>query len=396
MNLKERLAKLKEEMLGLREGIERGDTDAIDRATGLREEIEATQAKVDAAERAKGLLAFMGNQGGREREPQGMRADTLGQRVARDVVGKAVRGERNDIIVSATKANGIHTLPAALAPGGTGPNVTFDTNVVESTARRQLVMEDLLGSETIEGNTLTYFVVDTTADGTPAWVAENGQKPAANFAEPTPVTEALSKVAMHYKETDELLEDASWLASSIDNRALYQFKLKADSDLLNGNSSIGLKGLLQRNGIQAAAYKDGGLADAIFDAMTKVQLGSGFASDAVVINPADYQGLRLAKDGNGQYYGGGFFAGQYGSGAIMEKPPIWGLRTCVTPSIAAGTILVGAYRLGGSVISKGGITVEVTNTNEDDFVHNRVTIRVERRMGLAVRYPKAFVKLSKA
>ena len=307
-----------------------------------------------------------------------------------------MRGERNDIIISTAKANDIHTLPAALAPGGTGPNVTFDTDVVESTARRQLVMEDLLGSETIEGNTLTYFVVDTTADGTPAWVAENGQKPAANFAEPTPVTEALSKVAMHYKETDELLEDASWLASSIDNRALYQFKLKADSDLLNGNSSIGLKGLLQRNGIQAAAYKDGGLADAIFDAMTKVQLGSGFASDAVVINPADYQGLRLAKDGNGQYYGGGFFAGQYGSGAIMEKPPIWGLRTCVTPSIAAGTILVGAYRLGGSVISKGGITVEVTNTNEDDFVHNRVTIRIERRMGLAVRYPKAFVKLSKA
>ena len=40
--------------------------------------------------------------------------------------------------------------------------------------------------------------------------------------------------------------------------------------------------------------------------------------------------------------------------------------------------------------------MEATNTDQDDFIKNRMTIRAEERIALAVRRPKGFVKIVKA
>ena len=159
-----------------------------------------------------------------------------------------------------------------------------------------------------------------------------------------------------------------------------------------------LDGILHRTGIgsEQTASGEASCADAIFRAMTKVSTASPFTPDGIVINPTDYQTLRLAKDSNNQYFGGGFFSGAYGNGGIAEQPPIWGLRTVVTPAIAAGTVLVGAFQQGASVIRRQGLTVEIANQNEDDFVNNRIAIRIEVRLALAVRYPAAFCKVTVA
>ena len=133
-------------------------------------------------------------------------------------------------------------------------------------------------------------------------------------------------------------------------------------------------------------------ADTIFRAITKVTTGSGLDADGLVIHPSDYQTLRLAKDVNGQYYGGGFFSGAYGNGGLSEQPNVWGLKTVITPAIAAGTVLVGAFGQSATVYRKGGVRVESTNSHASDFTSNLVTIRAEERLALAVRRPVGFVK----
>ena len=45
---------------------------------------------------------------------------------------------------------------------------------------------------------------------------------------------------------------------------------------------------------------------------------------------------------------------------------------------------------------KGGVRVEATNTHADNFTNNKVTVRAEERVALAVRYPAAFVKVGLA
>ena len=86
----------------------------------------------------------------------------------------------------------------------------------------------------------------------------------------------------------------------------------------------------------------------------------------------------------------------YGNTQVAEEPPLWGLRSVPSQATAEGLIVVGAWRLGGSVLRNGGRTVEVTNSNEADFINGRVTFRTTERVGLKVPYPAAFMKLKSA
>jgi HK97 family phage major capsid protein len=127
----------------------------------------------------------------------------------------------------------------------------------------------------------------------------------------------------------------------------------------------------------------------ILDAAMDVQQSSGFAADAIVLNPAVWYSLRVAKDGTNNYYGGGFFGAQ-------DIPNLWGIPVCVTTAVTASQIIVGAFKTCASVVQNGGVSVEAVNTNEDDFVKNQMTIRAEERLALAVRRPAGFKLLTKA
>lgn len=264
--------------------------------------------------------------------------------------------------------------------------------------RRAPVVADLLGSGTLSGNAVTYFV-EAAIEGAFTTVGETGQKPQLHNLPPTPVTDALKKIAGWWDMSDEMVEDLPFMVSEINGRGLYLLSMAEEAQLLNGGGQgTDLLGLLNRPLIQTetqGASPDTS-ADTIFRAITKVQTATGLSADGIVINPADYQSLRLAKDGNNQYYGGGFFAGQYGSGGIVEQPPLWGLRTIVTAAIGAGTALVGAFQAGATVYRKGGVRVESTNSDLGKFTTNVITTRIEERVALAVRIPTAFVKVTLA
>ena len=259
--------------------------------------------------------------------------------------------------------------------------------------RRQLVVADLMASGTVTGNAIQYPVFGALEGGT-AFVSEGGAKPQMHVADPTWQTDALGEVAGWFKVTDDMAEDVPYIVSEINTTAIYDLQLKEEAGLLSGNgTSPNLRGILNRSGIQTLAVGADSDPDRIFKGISNVQEVTGFAADGIVINPADYMAIRLSKDTNGQYFGGGFFTGPYGSGGIIEQPPLWGLRTVVTSAIAAGTVLVGAFQT-AKVFRKGGIRVESTNSNVDDFINDKITVRVKERLGLQVKYPGAFVKIT--
>ena len=277
---------------------------------------------------------------------------------------------------------------------GTPYLVDYDRTIVQA-LRIRLTVADLLGAGTLAGNAISYLV-EGAMEGNFTTVAEGAAKPQIHFVPPTAVLDALKKIAGWIKVTDEFLEDADFLMSEINNRLLYQLGYFEEQQLLNGaGTGTTVLGLLNRSGIQtelATGPTDD--ADAAYRAITKIETNAGLPADGIVIHPTDYQNFRLQRDGNNQYYGGGFFQNEYGNGGIMEKPPLWGLRTVVTPAIAAGTALVGAFKLATTLYRKGGVRVESTNSHVDDFTNNLITIRAEERVALAVRVPLGLCKLT--
>ena len=329
----------------------------------------------------------------------GVKASSLGEwfvKHASDSLSARTKGSRYSISAPEYKAaTDVQLTPGAGA--GLAPRVTdFDRRFVTG-LRRRLMVRDLLPQGTISGNALTYFI-EGALEGDYTTVAEGATKPQLHFADPTSVTEGLKKIAGFIKESDEMMEDFPFLVSAINNRLLYQLALFEENQILSGNGTgTNLRGLLNRTGIQTLGLttdlKTGNL-DQVFKAITQVQTGSGYDADGIVINPTDYMTFRLSKDANSQYYGGGPFTGTYGVGGVMEQPPLWGVRTVVTPAITAGTVLVGSFQASSEFITKGGVRVDSTNSNEADFINNRVTIRAEERCLLAVRYPAALLKLT--
>lgn len=381
MTMKEELMQLKSNLAALKDRIEADDQEAITEGEKLRGEIEAKTAAIEAAEKKAGLLKLIGN---KEQEDNPMEekktARTLGENFV-EAVKSAKVGKRFDVSAPAFKAaTDTQTSPAGAVDFAT----TYDRNVVTG-ARTPLVIRDLFGAEQISGSTLVYLV-EGALQGAPAVTAEGNEKPQIHFADPTPKTVSLAKVACHIKESDEYINDYPFLASAINGRLLYELGLVEQGKLVTD--------LLGTSGIQTGTYAATGtatdIADAILQAAMDVQAQTGFAADAVALNPADWFILRSGKTATEKlYYGGGYFGDQ-------NIPNLWGIPVCVSASITSGTVIVGAFKTCASVVTNGGVSVEAVNTNEDDFVKNLMTIRAEERLALAVRRPAGFKKLTKA
>ena len=262
---------------------------------------------------------------------------------------------------------------------------TYDTNIVEG-VRESMGVLNLLGREVITGNTLVFFT-EAAMEGTIAsTTAEGAKKSQVHFPEPTPTTVTLEKVAAFIKESDEFIDDYGFLASAINGRLLYQLNLvrqqKVITDLLgtSGIQTIGATTAVTRTAVA--------VADEIANAIADVVTYSGRTANAIVMTPEIWKLLRIGKNAENDYYGGGYFSALHGNN-------IWNLPIVLSNQLTTNHILVGAFDTCASLVTKAeGVTVEATNTNEDDFIYNLMTIRAEVREKLACRIPAGFVDIT--
>ena len=369
MTIKEieiQLAAKQNELISLKEGSENGDVEAIEKAgeidvaiAKLNEELASIQ---ESAVKAQAIVAAIGTPTEEPMEEGNME----GLKSLNLEYLKSNRG----------------AVSAEVKAAVNGPTITeISQKVVD--AQPKLGVRDLFAQETMSGNSLTYFVMGATT-GTPAATAQGAAK--ANVAPSyTPVTEALAKIACHIKETDELLSDAPYLESVVRGRGVYETNLAIEAYIVS--KLVGTSGLSTLTGMTL---------DNVLKAKMGILEDTGYEADAIIINPADLETFMTQKDQNGQYLFGGPAYAPYGNGAFNSYPTIWGLKIVPSSKITAGTAVVGAFAQGGSVVSKAneGFRVEVTNSDQDDFIKNMITVRIEERLLAAIRVPSAFCKIS--
>lgn len=403
MNLKEELAAALKAARDIAEKAKaegRGLTDeevaAFDAKLAEADALKAKIANAEASEeRFDRLNALLGQKD--RAEGGSAQAKSLGDHFVKEASGQLRRLRTEGGYTVATseylgaKANtDTHSTPASLA------DLLTDVDRSFVRAYRRPTVADMFGAGRIEGNAVMYFV-EGELEGNFEAVAPGGQKPQIHVTDPTAKTDTVKKIAGFFDVQDEMVEDAPFMVSEINNLGLYKLMLAEEDQLLNGNGSgANIDGVLNRSGIQTHAQGAGGdtVADALFKAMMKISTATGLQADGLIINPVDYEALRLAKDSNGQYYAGGPFTGPYGNGNVLMQPGPWGLPTVVSVAAKPKNPIVGAFKLATTVYRKGGIRVESTNSDQGKFTTNVVTTRIEERLALAVRRPSAIVKLT--
>lgn len=247
---------------------------------------------------------------------------------------------------------------------------------------------DLMLPGTTDSNVISYYE-ETTFTNAAATVAEGDSKPesALDFTERT---ETVRKIATWIPATSEFLEDNAGLRSYIEQRLRFMVEREEEDQLLNGNGTPpNISGILDRSiqTIGSAGSDPTSDVDALYRGITEVRTDGLAEPTAFVIHPLSWANIRLVKDDNNAYQGPGPFAPDVG-----ER--VWGLPVRVTPMIAEGTALVGAFRPHAQIFRKGGISVVASTEHSTYFIENKVAILAEERLTLAVYRPSAFCTIT--
>nr|DAS60731.1 MAG TPA: major capsid protein [Caudoviricetes sp.] len=395
---------LKAHIKGLNEKIEKaanealekgGFGDNVDRVKGWMAELSDAKSTLAACQESKGLMDSIRGLGGETPEDRSQAAaKSLGEHVVKSIGAQlaGMKGQTGSVAapewLGVKTASDPHTTPSIALP--------YSTEYIPGleTVRTRIQVGELFQQGSTDTSAVSWLR-EGQLDGSVGAVEEGKNKPQIHMADPELVTEAYKKIAGVIQYSDEMLEDFAFLVSEINGRGVYELELAEEKALVNGDGTgANIRGILSTSGIQAITKGTDTTADAIFKAASAVARAADYTADGIIMSVEDYTALRLAKDKNDQYYGGGIFAPAYASqGGVNLFPNVWGLSTVVTSAIPKGTAVVGAFKTCATFYKRGGIRVESTVSHGDTFINNIVTTRIERRALLAVRKPLGFAKV---
>ena len=248
--------------------------------------------------------------------------------------------------------------------------------------QQQLTVADLCGQATTTQPSVR-IMQEVSFTNAAAAVAEGGLKPEATWVL-NEVDTPVRKIGVTSKVTDEAYSDFGQLRDYLDNRLPFSVRQREEFLVLTGDGiAPNPRGIMNTPGILSVAR--GGTEnniDAIYRAITQVRTVGFYAPDGVVIDPSNWTPIRLAKTAAGQYI--------YGDPWVPGPETIFGKRVIVTVNQTDNTALVGQFRMGCTLYYRQAVTVDSTNSNEDDFKYNRIALRAEERLAVGVHRPAAF------
>ena len=262
---------------------------------------------------------------------------------------------------------------------------------VELEAQRQLVVADVFPQIATNMNSIKYMF-ESTYTSNAAEVAESvtlqtyGEAALAL----TEKSETIEKIAVWLPVTDEQLEDVVGIMDYINGRMKYMIMARLDSQLVTGDGNTpNLRGVLNAaNGtsIQTQDLGSDSRPDAVFKAITLVRT-VGFAEPNVILmNPADWQQIRLLTTADGIYI--------FGSPMEAGTPRLWGLPVVVTTAETSGTAVVGDFKAYSALYTKRGLEFAITDSHSTYFIGGVQAIRCTMRVAAVYFRGLAFCKVT--
>lgn len=256
-------------------------------------------------------------------------------------------------------------------------------------AFRVFTIEDLLTAIPTASNAIDW-VRENVFTNAAAETAEGTAKPQSSITF-TPGTMPVSTIAHWIKITKQLAADNAALAAYINRRMIYGVNLRVEGQLVAGTGvAPNLNGLTNAGNFTPHGYTTASLTALglsptnRFDLIGKM-IGdcalADYAADAVILNTGDWWTMRLAKDSQGRYL--------LGDPGVNAPPTLFGLPVVASNAMTTDTVLVGSLSQATTLHNREGVTIDMSDSDENNFQLNLITLRAERRLALTVEKPAA-------
>ena len=305
----------------------------------------------------------------------------------------------------------------------------------------QLTINDLLSSFATTAPNISYLT-ESVANLQANAVAEAGQYPYSSVELARDYAQ-IGKIANALTVTDEVLSDAATLYNFVQARLLLSVQRREEVEILAGTGYPGVGGLLSfaanyttATSASGSLYNAGtaaNLSNVVFppagtngagvqpstisslhvgrvvtgatgqypdpltvslnlkDAAVDIELAVFQSPTAHIMHPRDWERIETAQDANQQFMNTNMFGNVYGVSRAGSIKTLWGVPVVCTPLIPQGLILTGWFSpQSAQVARRQGVQMQMTNSNESDFVTGKITVRAEERLGLLCYRPTAF------
>lgn len=249
---------------------------------------------------------------------------------------------------------------------------------VISSPSRRLIVESLIPHIPVTAGAMDMVKENSFTNGA-ASVAEGAAKPESTF-EFEKYNVSLETVAHWTKISEQLAADAPAVAAFINARMQYGLQNKIDGQIITGTGTSGqISGFLKSgNYTDYSSSITIETGDTLIDFAAKIMAeleAAEYLPEYIVLNPKDWTALTLLKDTQKRYILGG-------PGSASEKQ-LWGVPVRTTSAMTRGKYLIADFGLGAAILDRQELSVDI-DREKDDFTKNLLTIRVERRLALAV------------
>lgn len=249
-----------------------------------------------------------------------------------------------------------------------------------------LTLEGFLNSLPTSSNAIE-FTKENVFTNNAAEAAEGVAKAESSLTW-TLVNMPISTVAHWIKISKQLAADNVALAAYVDTRMRYGVNRRVETQLAAGDGTApNISGILDSGNFTAHGYADANLGSTLKKLVLIRKImgdlaAAGDPADGILLNPADWATIEIdlftTAAGQALYSVNG-----------NGTPMLFGIPVIQSVGMTADNVAVGNFAQACTVYNREGVTVEMSDSDSDNFTKNLITIRAERRLALATERPAA-------
>lgn len=253
-------------------------------------------------------------------------------------------------------------------------------------AAQPLTLEAFLPSIPTTSNAIE-FTKETSFTNNAAEAAEGSAKAESSLTF-TLVNMPVSTVAHWIKISRQLASDNVALAAYVNARMVYGVNRKVETQLVSGDgSTANISGILDAGNFTAHGIADAALGSTLkklvlIRKMIAASKVSGYPVDAILLNPSDWADIEIdlftSAAGHTLY-----------SVTDAGQARLFGVPVIESVGMTVDQVAVGAFGQAYMIHNREGVTVEMSDSDSDNFTKNLITLRAERRLALATEIPAA-------